>query len=192
MTETDNRIARAARKDTTPQLLRAADVPLELVALLKRLTDGQDPAVCWKWPSEHSAAGYARWRSRKGGKQARWRVSRVMCALRDGEVPHGILVRHTCDNPGCWNPDHLLQGTGVDNSRAMLERGRGPWQGLTREEGIAKTPHFRREVHPMNRPVMAPDGRTWICARAACEELGLSKGTVWFRCTHGKKGWRWL
>jgi hypothetical protein len=34
------------------------------------------------------------------------------------------VVRHTCDNPPCWNQTHLVAGTKADNSRDMRERGR--------------------------------------------------------------------
>lgn len=39
-----------------------------------------------------------------------------------GEWPE--VVRHTCDNPRCINPAHLLSGTYVDNMRDCTERGR--------------------------------------------------------------------
>lgn len=36
----------------------------------------------------------------------------------------GLVVRHTCDNIRCLNPDHLIPGTPADNVRDMDERGR--------------------------------------------------------------------
>lgn len=35
-----------------------------------------------------------------------------------------IVVRHTCDNPACCNPLHLLPGTQADNHKDMHERQR--------------------------------------------------------------------
>lgn len=36
----------------------------------------------------------------------------------------GLVVRHTCDNIRCLNPEHLIPGTVADNVRDMDERGR--------------------------------------------------------------------
>ena len=36
----------------------------------------------------------------------------------------GKVIRHTCDNPRCINPEHLLLGTYQDNTNDMLSRGR--------------------------------------------------------------------
>jgi hypothetical protein len=35
-----------------------------------------------------------------------------------------MVLRHSCDNPPCVNPDHLVPGTCADNSRDMVERRR--------------------------------------------------------------------
>lgn len=36
----------------------------------------------------------------------------------------GRVVRHTCDNPRCINPFHLIIGTQYDNVHDAMERGR--------------------------------------------------------------------
>ena len=50
----------------------------------------------------------------------------VYCAFNDvpWESIVGLVVRHTCDNPRCVNPHHLLIGTNKDNTADMVNRNR--------------------------------------------------------------------
>jgi hypothetical protein len=39
-------------------------------------------------------------------------------------IGEGLFSLHSCDNPPCFNPDHLREGTKADNSRDRVIRGR--------------------------------------------------------------------
>ena len=53
-----------------------------------------------------------------------WRMSRYLWTQKHGEIPKGMVIRHTCDNPRCINIDHLILGTCQDNSNDRVERNR--------------------------------------------------------------------
>ncbi len=42
---------------------------------------------------------------------------------RDAPIK-GMVIRHTCDNRQCINPDHLILGTHQDNVQDRVKRGR--------------------------------------------------------------------
>lgn len=39
-------------------------------------------------------------------------------------IPKGMVIRHRCDNTRCYNPDHLVIGTPLDNVDDMINRQR--------------------------------------------------------------------
>lgn len=78
-----------------------------------------EPAECWPWTRAHNGRGYGRLRF-KGKYEAAHRVAFELAAGRRPE----LHVLHSCDNPKCCNPAHLREGTALDNSRDMVERGR--------------------------------------------------------------------
>ena len=49
---------------------------------------------------------------------------RLSYVIHHGQIPDGMLVRHSCDNPSCFEPSHLLIGTVEDNNDDMMQRGR--------------------------------------------------------------------
>lgn len=75
---------------------------------------------CWLWDSCLNNGGYGRfWFS---GRKVL--AHRLAYQLYVGEIPKGMQVLHSCDQPRCVNPDHLHLGTQEDNQREMVNRGR--------------------------------------------------------------------
>jgi len=83
---------------------------------------------CWLWegclsnPSRPKVA--ARYGVMRINKRLRL-AHRVSYALFNGALPDDLVVRHTCDNTYCVNPEHLLGGTQRDNVEDRERRGRG-------------------------------------------------------------------
>ena len=83
------------------------------------------PNDCWRWsgayfrPSNESGP-YGRFCARSTSTPAH----RAAYRFANGAIAPGMVVRHTCDNPACCNPAHLVIGTHADNARDREERGR--------------------------------------------------------------------
>lgn len=81
------------------------------------------PSGCWEWQRAKDSRGYGKCNI-GGGK---WdRAHRVSYREFNGQIPDGLVVRHTCDNTSCCNPEHLIVGTMSDNMNDCKVRGRRP------------------------------------------------------------------
>jgi len=69
---------------------------------------------CWLWLGPTNEDGY--------GYHKRQRVHRVALAKKLGR-PLVAMALHSCRVPGCCNPDHLREGTHLDNMRDMADHG---------------------------------------------------------------------
>ncbi len=49
---------------------------------------------------------------------------RISWMVWKGGIPEEMCVLHKCDNPSCFNPEHLFLGNRKDNSDDMIKKGR--------------------------------------------------------------------
>ena len=93
------------------------------MTLAHRFWSKVDPAssqCCWEWTACKSLHGYGQFRLNNQMLKAH----RVAYTLSKSEIPSDLIVRHTCDNPACCNPAHLILGTHAENMADMVERKR--------------------------------------------------------------------
>lgn len=76
---------------------------------------------CWKWTGP-ICAKYGRFTLPENEET---RVHRIAFRLWIGSIPVELQVNHSCDNPLCFNPDHLYLGTQKENMEDKWSRGRG-------------------------------------------------------------------
>lgn len=75
---------------------------------------------CWEWSSYRDKDGY-------GTISLNYksvRAHRYSYEFHSGKSANGFLVCHSCDNPGCVNPDHLFIGSAKDNTHDMINKNR--------------------------------------------------------------------
>ena len=66
---------------------------------------------CWCWTGFLHARGYGQlWYNGKAHQ-----VHRVAYAIFNGEIKDAMTIYHTCHNPACCNPDHLVAECVSDN-----------------------------------------------------------------------------
>lgn len=85
------------------------------------------PGVCWPWQEKsRNEHGYGIFRPNKDSGLIK--AHRYAWSLANGPIEPGVVIRHSCDNPPCCNPYHLVPGSQVDNIRDMHDRGRRTYE----------------------------------------------------------------
>jgi hypothetical protein len=96
-----------------------------------------------------------------------------------GRIPRGAVIRHSCDNPACVNPAHLIAGTQKQNM-----------EDAAAKERMANTRLTTGQVTSLLRDYVAGVSRKVLCERYGLKESGLSTytdGKGWTHL-HGKHG----
>lgn len=79
-----------------------------------------DDNGCWNWTGSLNKHGYGVKRF-KGKPRL---THRIAYKLHYGSNIEGVCVCHKCDNPKCFNPNHLFLGSHQDNMDDMAIKGR--------------------------------------------------------------------
>jgi hypothetical protein len=104
--------------------------PLVLLERYRRVTRDD----CWEWTRWLDANGYGR----VNVNRRKWLVHRLAWTVYQGEITPGKFLCHHCDNPACFNPAHLYEGTALDNSHDMWRR-RPPQRNPPRGEANSQS-----------------------------------------------------
>ncbi|MGE5609083.1 MAG: HNH endonuclease [Bacillota bacterium] len=78
--------------------------------------------ACWNWTAATAKDGHGL--IKVGGKKGRCIQAHRVSFIMHGGDPNTEVIRHSCDNPRCQNPAHLLPGTHADNVADRVSRGR--------------------------------------------------------------------
>lgn len=143
-----------------------------------RKVDQSGAGGCWNWTGGTHKKGYGTLQGEAGGKNIA--THRYSYEIHKGPIPDGLYVRHTCDNPRCVNPDHLILGTPTDNVRDMWERGRARPKGI-----IGEANHNTKLAEAQVRVIRADKSKNnhqWA------RELGVTPNAI--RAIRTRKSWK--
>jgi len=126
-----------------------------------------DKNGCWIWTANKSKRGYGL--VTKDGTTKN--VTRIILAAKLGRpLSPGLMALHSCDNPPCVNPEHLWEGSSLDNNRDMNAKGRGVYV-IGERHGLSKL--TRNDVHQIREMLAKGTSQRKIAAR-----FNVRQGTI--------------
>ena len=143
---------------------------------------------CWVWTASKDPDGYGYFTLKSHGAEEQkgktimaHRYS-LMMKLNNFDLPPEVLTRHSCDNRGCVNPRHLLEGSAKDNSADMVERNR---QSCGENHHSAKMTEAQARDCIQTYQTDKQNGRLYGSLERLAKKHNLSKQVV-YRCVSGK------
>lgn len=86
---------------------------------------------CWLWTANTCRDGYGNITANK----IQYKAHRYSLLIHGVAVPKGSIVMHTCDNPSCVRPEHLIVATQQDNIKDKVIKNR---QAVGEAIGVSK------------------------------------------------------
>ena len=149
------------------------DITVELIERFSEKWELNKDNKCWEWNGATHSKGYGQIKRPKTRTQIP--AHRLSYLIYRGEIPDGMLVCHSCDNPKCVKPSHLFLGTYQDNSQDMAKKNRHLFgernnkSKLTREKVLA--------IHRLYHEEGVSQGKI-------AKSFGIGQATVW-KILHG-------
>lgn len=105
---------------------------------LKRFWDKVNKTeTCWNWIASKRNFGYGHFSIKNNGKWISMGAHRFSYILHFGQIPHGALICHHCDNTSCIRPEHIYAGTYSTNNQDAFDRKRkAPTKTVCNANGI--------------------------------------------------------
>jgi predicted transcriptional regulator len=123
---------------------------------------------CWEWQGS-TTIGYGSFRIPGVFEGKKIMAHRAAYTAFKGElIPDDVFVCHHCDNPKCFNPDHLFLGSQSDNIKDCFDKNRG-FSGTESNLSKYSDEQIREVKHLLD------EGRT---GRKVSELTGLSPSHV--------------
>lgn len=129
--------------------------------------DIRDPDACWLWKGKIGSLGYGLFNHAGFSTHA----YRIAWMLLNPSFPtgNGSLIRHTCSNPRCCNPNHLRIGTHKENAQDRIEAG-------TQLRGSES--HLSKLTESIVYNILCEHARDDVPPTILAEKYGVYYGTV--------------
>ena len=144
-----------------------------------------DLGPCWVWTAFCHKSGYGRIMIDRRPAGAH----RVSFQLANGAIGEGMDVLHRCDHRPCVRPDHLFEGTALDNLTDMVAKRRQCKGSIHRPAEIAPTVGSRPGAagengyqHVLTEALVIDFCRRYragVSLSVLALEAGVTKDTVW-------------
>lgn len=132
---------------------------------------------CWYWTGSKDSFGYGaiyKGGPNSGGRRL-IRAHRLSWELKNGPIPEGKILLHSCDVPWCVNPDHLRPGTKLENSQDMRLKKR-----QVKGEDLPQSKLTRAQVEAIKN-----------CTKLTVTEIGAIAGISGGHVSNIKNGKAW-